>query len=212
MTKNNGIVYVLSNRAMPGLVKIGMTRRSELDSRLKELYTTGVPVPFDVEYACEVHPCDCLKIERALHTAFSPNRINPNREFFQIKKEQAIAILELFDQKDVTSEVACEMNNDLAPSDIASKEKATNYRPKLNFTHMGIEVGSILTFNGDESITATVVSDKKVDYKGEITSLTAITKKILNTPYTGLPTRKWNYKGISLADIYDETYPLEDND
>ena len=46
---NTGIVYVLSNRAMPGLVKIGMTTRHELDARLKELYTTGVPVPFDVE-------------------------------------------------------------------------------------------------------------------------------------------------------------------
>ncbi len=49
---NTGIVYVLSNRAMPGLVKIGMTTRPELDARLKELYTTGVPVPFDVEYDC----------------------------------------------------------------------------------------------------------------------------------------------------------------
>ena len=46
---STGIVYVLSNRAMPGLVKIGMTTRKELDTRLKELYTTGVPIPFDVE-------------------------------------------------------------------------------------------------------------------------------------------------------------------
>ena len=91
-----GIVYVLSNRAMPGLVKIGMTTRHELDARLKELYTTGVPVPFDVEYACEVKSCNCAKLEKALHTAFEPNRLNVNREFFQIKKEQAIAILEIF--------------------------------------------------------------------------------------------------------------------
>ena len=62
MSANNiGIVYVLSNRVMPGLVKIGMTTRCEIDSRLKELYTTGVPVPFDVEYACEVDACDCAK-------------------------------------------------------------------------------------------------------------------------------------------------------
>ena len=87
---NTGIVYVLSNRAMPGLVKIGMTTRPELDARLKELYTTGVPVPFDVEYACEVKASNCAKIEKALHTAFEPNRINANREFFEIKKEQAI--------------------------------------------------------------------------------------------------------------------------
>lgn len=48
--ENHGLVYVLSNRVMPGLVKIGMTTRSEIDARLRELYTTGVPVPFDIYY------------------------------------------------------------------------------------------------------------------------------------------------------------------
>ena len=44
MTKqenNYGIVYLLTNPVMPGLVKIGMTERNEIDARLKELYTTG---------------------------------------------------------------------------------------------------------------------------------------------------------------------------
>ena len=129
MAKENnlGIVYVLSNRAMPGLVKIGMTTRPELDARLKELYTTGVPVPFDVEYACEVKACNCAKLEKALHKAFEPNRLNVNREFFQIKKEQAIAILEIFNEKEITTEVSDEMNNDLNADDIASKSKATKH-------------------------------------------------------------------------------------
>lgn len=49
-----GIVYVLSNEAMPGLVKIGRTNRDDLEVRLRELYTTGVPLPFKCEYACKV--------------------------------------------------------------------------------------------------------------------------------------------------------------
>ena len=41
-----GIVYLLTNPVMPGLVKIGMTTQEDIDKRMKELYTTGVPVPF----------------------------------------------------------------------------------------------------------------------------------------------------------------------
>lgn len=108
-----------------------MTTRCELDSRLRELYTTGVPVPFDVEYACEVNSIDCLKIEKALHKVFGPQRINANREFFQIHKDQAIAILELFNRKDVTDEVSNEMTNDLEANDIASLEKVSKHRPPL---------------------------------------------------------------------------------
>lgn len=48
----NGIVYVLTNSAMPGLTKIGMTTQEGVTSRLNQLYTTGVPVPFDCAYAC----------------------------------------------------------------------------------------------------------------------------------------------------------------
>ena len=44
---NKGIVYVLTNSVMPGLVKIGMTTRLDIDTRMKELYSTGVPVPFE---------------------------------------------------------------------------------------------------------------------------------------------------------------------
>lgn len=212
MPKENhkGIVYVLSNRVMPGLVKIGMTTRKELDDRLRELYTTGVPVPFDVEYACEVKACDCARIEKALHTAFAPDRINVNREFFQIKKEQAIAILEIFNEKDVTDEVSDEMNNNLDSSDIASKSKATGHRPPLNFVQMGIPVGSILTYNADPSVAITVTDEKRIEYMGEEMSLTAVTKRLMNSTYAVQPTPRWSYNGVKLSEIYDATYPIED--
>lgn len=41
-----GFVYVLSNPAMPGLVKIGQTT-NEITSRMNELNTTSVPSQFD---------------------------------------------------------------------------------------------------------------------------------------------------------------------
>lgn len=60
-----GIVYLLTNPVMPGLVKIGMTTQEDIDKRMKELYTTGVPVPFECKFACKVKKSDCLKIEKA---------------------------------------------------------------------------------------------------------------------------------------------------
>ena len=40
------VVYVLTNPAMPGLVKIGRTDQDDANTRIAQLYTTGVPVPF----------------------------------------------------------------------------------------------------------------------------------------------------------------------
>ena len=78
---------------MPGLIKIGLTKRDELEARLNELYSTGVPLPFTCEYACRVK--DCKAVENALHTAFTKDRINPAREFFRTSVEYVKPILEL---------------------------------------------------------------------------------------------------------------------
>lgn len=208
---NKGIVYVLTNSAMPGLVKIGMTTRESIDTRMKELYSTGVPVPFDCEYACEVKASDCEKIEKALHTAFKPNRINDNREFFQIKPEQATAILELFDRKDITTEVNAEIENDLTPEDKVAGEKIKSARrPPMNYREMGFDIGAELSFVKDPSVQVTIFGDKKVSYNGEELSLTAVTKKLLGITHALQPTAYWEYKGKNLRDIYDETYTIED--
>ena len=41
------IVYALTNPAMPGIVKIGMTDKNDVKERMRDLYTTGVPLPFE---------------------------------------------------------------------------------------------------------------------------------------------------------------------
>ena len=57
------VVYVLTNPAMPGFVKIGKTFIEDVGVRLQQLYTTGVPFPFDLAYACKVPNAD--EVERA---------------------------------------------------------------------------------------------------------------------------------------------------
>jgi predicted transcriptional regulator len=196
---NKGIVYLLTNECMPGVVKIGMTSREDMDARLRELYTTGVPLPFDCVYACKV---DCFKeLEQALHEAFEPQRVNPNREFFRIKPSQAIGILKLFNKGNVTAEVVKEMENDLAEEDEKSNPKR---RSSINFTEMGLNVGDTLVYVHDSKQTCVIKSARKVEYNGEETSLTAVTTKLLGTKWKVQPTPHWTYNDKSLSDIYNE--------
>lgn len=209
--KNYGIVYLLTNPVMLGLVKIGMTTRDDLDARMRELYTTGVPVPFECQYACKVNNRDCAKIEKALHTAFEPQRVNKNREFFRINVEQAKAILELFHHTDVTEDVTEEIQNDLTAEDRAATENARTHRPALNFYEMGLQKGDVLVWKDDPSIFVTVMSDRKVCYQEEEVSISALSAKLKGSKYKYIqPTPHWLYKDRLLSEIYDETYPFEE--
>ncbi len=196
---------------MPGLVKIGMTTQKEIDQRMKELYTTGVPLPFECQFACKVKKSDCAKIEKALHTAFEPQRINANREFFRINVGQAKAILELFHHEDVTSDVSNEIENDLTPEDKAATIKAQVKRPPLNFHEMGMQDGDVLVWRDDPKITVTIISDRKIRYEGEETSLSALSAQLKGYKTKHIaPGAHWLYKDRLLNEIYDETYPIEE--
>lgn len=197
------IVYVLTNPAMPGLVKIGRTSREGANSRIGELYSTGVPVPFQLEFAARVQNAE--EVERALHLAFGPNRVNPKREFFRIDPEQAIAILKLFHTEDATAEIVKQPTN-LDQQSITAAETLRSRRPNLNFDEMGIPGGSTLQSIHDETVVV-VVSAKKVRWGDEEMSLTAATRRVLGLEsYSVAPAPHWTYEGRSLKDIYIETY------
>ncbi|MCU0318456.1 MAG: GIY-YIG nuclease family protein [Flavobacteriales bacterium] len=197
------IVYVLTNPSMPGLVKIGFTADEDANRRIGQLYTTGVPVPFKLEFACRVP--NAKEVESALHLAFGPHRINPGREFFKIEPEQAIAILKLLHVQDATKEVAAQPS-EVPAADEQAGDQLRKRRPNLNFAEMGIPEGAALVSNLDESI-ATVIGPKKVMYQGEPTSLTAATKYILQVEYAVNPGPFWTYNGKTISEIYNETYP-----
>lgn len=198
-----GIVYVLVNPAMPGLVKIGMTSRESPQVRMGELYSTGVPVPFHCVFACRVRSAD--EAENALHIAFGPQRINPQREFFQIEPEQAMAILKLLSTEDVTPAVRREELAVDEESREASVRLERARRPNLNFIEMNIPIGSILkSVHGDEE--AEVVEPKRVRFRGEITSITNATQQVLQLPHGVAPGPHWTFQGRTLREIYDETY------
>ena len=95
---SKGFVYVLSNAAMPGLLKIGFTTKMPTE-RAEELSTTGVPQSFTVEYYCLVD--EPAALEARAHRTLAGNRHAADREFF--RAEVAIAI-QTIDQLAVTAE------------------------------------------------------------------------------------------------------------
>ena len=198
------IVYILTNEAMPNLIKIGKTTRSDVKVRMNELYSSGVPFQFECAYAVEVD--DCSTVEKALHTAFNPNRVNPKREFFSIDPEQAIAILKLLSNKDVTPLVNDDLNSNISSTEIEAAKQAKKKRPSINYSEMGLAVGTVLTFVNDTGIEVVIASDKKVIYNEEEVSLTHVTKELLELDYAVQPTKYWMVNGKNLRDIWRETY------
>ena len=202
------IVYVLTNPAMPGMVKIGMTNRADVQQRMNELYTTGVPLPFKCVIALQIEDRAAVEVENALHIAFRPYEINPSREFFDIQPEQVKALLRVIPGKDVTTQVKEDADKGLTRIDL---DAATRYsrkrRPQLNFQQMGIPSGSILvsTVSGD---TVTVSGPKTVNLRGNNLSLSAATNIVLNKPQHNpiRGTAYWTLESRTLTDIYDETY------
>jgi hypothetical protein len=97
------IVYILTNPVMPGVVKIGKTNKEDVADRVKELFTTGVPVPFDCVYACVVNDND--SIEKTMHAKFTKHRINPKREFFWLNPKAAVKALKVYEIEDATPDV-----------------------------------------------------------------------------------------------------------
>ena len=81
-----GWIYCMSNKWMPELVKVGQT---------SQLYTTGVPDKFNVEFAKKVK--DYVKKEKILHSLLEKHfeRPNPSREFFKCSSADVFEFFEL---------------------------------------------------------------------------------------------------------------------
>ena len=85
--QKRGYVYVLSNPSMPGIVKIGRSKAGG-KHRASQLYTTGVPMPFLLEF--EMLVTDPEFVEVAAHEHLEQRRVNGSREFFACETDEAI--------------------------------------------------------------------------------------------------------------------------
>ncbi|WP_336976344.1 GIY-YIG nuclease family protein [Brevundimonas nasdae] len=211
---NDGIVYVLTNEAMPGIVKIGRTSGDTVERRVAELSrATGVPLPFRVAVARRVH--DAVKVEKALHVAFGRDRVNPAREFFSIEPFRLIELLNAFPGTDLTPETEAAAEREVKKHEPRAYEAERSFeqkkrRPPLNFEEMGLAIGSEL-IHVESGDVVQIVEAKKVRLRDEVVSLTRAQQIVSGAPYAVQPGRYWRATdGRTISELYEATYPHDD--
>ncbi len=195
------IVYVLINEAMPGLIKIGRTN-GDLAVRIRGLYSTGVPLPFELFYACEV--ANGGFVEDHLHEAFGDHRVSKGREFFRLAPERARAALLLAAIKEV------KLGDEIFETkEIKAEVEAAKRRSKFKLSMIGIKPGTELQLYKDPTIICTTVDEgNQVNFRGDVTSLSDAALQAHTAIGDEWPSVSgpwaWTYHGKRLDDLRRE--------
>ena len=191
------IVYVLTNEAMPGIVKVGLTTDS-VESRVAQLSShSGVPLPFECYFAAEVS--DSSRVERILHQLFAEYRINSKREFFKVDPEKVVLAISIGEFREVTPGVV-----EIDVEEQKALEKVRARRPNLKLSAVGVLPGAVLTFSRDESITAEVLPEGKLLLDGEVLSPSAAALKTLRRLGYSTPSASGSAYWMFEGELLDE--------
>lgn len=130
---NTEYVYCMSNKSFcPNMVKVGWTRNNPA-LRANQLFTTGVPTPFIVEFM--VLTASGHDLERRIHNYLSKCRVSGSREFFNIsvadlrvvlKEKFSLTLIQLSDVIDQMPKIENKRNNTRRDKWISLKDSKLN--------------------------------------------------------------------------------------
>lgn len=190
-----GYIYIMTNPGIPDMVKIGFA--NDVEARRKSLSNTNVP--YDYEVYATYQTTGALE-DKKLHKmidALNPDlRVTKSREFFVMTPEDAYELLEAIATISGTT-------SRLKKVKVSNTKKQHVRKPPINFRECGIPVGSKLVFIKDSSIVVTVRTDRKVEYNGELTSLSRISDDFLGYSTSG--PQYFTYNGELVSDIAKRT-------
>ena len=199
---DSGILYVLTNPFMPGLVKIGCTT-GLVEDRIRDLSAaTGVPVAFNCHFAAQV--ADMAAKERTLHQLFSDERVNPKREFFKVAPEKVVLAISMGSFSEVTpgkTQLSLEEEKALENAEDVDTKRRSN----INLEAIGILPGTELTLSRGDNVVATVIGGNRIRYEGQDMSLSAAALAALRKLGYKTPAASgsdyWMYDGKTLDEI-----------
>jgi len=209
--KKSGVIYILTNPSFPKFVKIGYAH--DIEVRLKQLNRSETtPFAFRV-YA--VYRVESELTDKELHKLI--DQLNPDlrtieefdgkpriREFYEMEAEEAYALLESIAKISGTQDRLQRLKpegHEIWDEKIAAEINESPRRSVFRFSENGIPVGSILTFIEDESIKPVVVDDRRIEYQGITTSMSALAQQIKGFDHPVQGTQWFTYNGVKLTDL-----------
>ena len=190
-----GYIYIMTNPALRDMVKIGYA--TDVEARRKQLSTTALPYEYEVYATYETSGnLEDKKLHKMIDNLNPDLRVTSNREFFVMTPQEAYELLEAIATISGTKDK-------LKKVKIVEAKKQKVRRPPVNFVKCGIPMGAEVVFIEDSSVVAKIVSERKVEYNGEITSLSAISDRIKGYPTPG--PYYFTYNGKRISDIAEET-------
>lgn len=192
-----GYIYIMTNLCLQNMVKIGYA--TDVEERRKQLSTTALPYEYEVfaVYETPGHLED-KKLHKLIDNLNPDLRVSKNREFYVMTPEDAYGLLEAIAMISGSQDKLKKLKN---TTPTATEQKAK--KPAVNFQQCNIPMGAELVFVDDSNVRVTVVSERKVQYNNEITSLSAVAKSIKGYPVAG--PSYFTYNGKLVADIANET-------
>lgn len=211
--KKFGVIYILTNPSFPDFVKIGYAQ--DIEKRLKQLNRSEtIPFAFRV-YA--VYKVESKLTDKELHKLI--DNLNPDlrtienfdgkervKEFYAMSAEDAYGLLECIAKISGTEDRLQRLTpegHEILDEQIANEVRETARRGPFRFSDCNIPVGSELTFIENSDIKAIVVDDRRIEYDGETTSVSALAQKLKGFDHPVQGTLWFLYKGEKLTDIRD---------
>ena len=211
--KKAGVIYILTNPSFPDYVKIGYAHN--IETRLKQLNRSEtIPFAFRV-YA--VYAVESELTDKELHKLI--DKLNPDlrtienfdgkerdKEFYAMSAEDAYGLLECIAKISGTLDRLQRLTpqgHEILDEQIANEGRETVRRGPFRFSACNIPIGSQIEFIEDSSVKATVVDDRRIEYNGETTSVSALAQKLKGFDHAVQGTLWFTYQGEKLTGIRD---------
>jgi hypothetical protein len=195
-------------------IKIGYAH--DLEKRLRQLNRSET-IPFAFR-AYAIYEVKSELTDKELHKLI--DALNPDlrtietfdgkervKEFYAMTPEEAYALLECIAKISGTTGSLKRMKpegHEILDEKIAEEVREMVRKGPFRFTECGIPIGATIEYVEDPSVTATVIDDRKIEFQGETTSVSALAQKLKKFDHAVQGTLWFTYKGRRLKDIRDE--------